>query len=244
MYILFLVAALAGSYFMGGLNGALITSRLVYGEDVRKHGSGNPGLTNFYRTYGARAIFLLILIDVIKTALPVIVTGMIFSNAFTFFSVEERILVGRTLGGLFAMVGHAYPCLYGFKGGKGVLSGGTVALFLDVRVGMIVWGVFFLAVILTKYVSLGSILAGLFFPISFLIFRANPWATLISALCGAFLIFRHRENVVRLCKGEERKLSRRKKQKTTEAPTEAPAAETAEPPTSGEAPSSDEEEVQ
>ena len=211
MEILLLFAIAAGSYLLGGLNGAIIVSRLVYGDDVRKHGSGNAGLTNFYRTYGSRAILLLILIDVLKTAVPVIVGGMLVSSTFTFASVEERVLVGRIFGGLFAMVGHAYPWLYHFKGGKGVLAGGTAALFMDMRVGLIVWGVFIVAVLLTKYVSLGSVLAGIALPISFLLLGANPWAVLLSALCGLFLVFRHRENIIRLLRGQERKLSFGKK---------------------------------
>ncbi|MCL2843432.1 MAG: glycerol-3-phosphate 1-O-acyltransferase PlsY [Oscillospiraceae bacterium] len=213
MEILLLLAIAAGSYLLGGLNGAIITSRLVYRDDIRNHGSGNAGLTNFYRTYGSHAIFLLILIDVLKTAVPVIVSGMLVSDTFTFASVEERVLVGRTFGGLFAMVGHAYPCLYKFKGGKGVLAGGTAVLFMDIRVGLIVWGVFFVAVVLTKYVSLGSILAGIALPFTFLLFGSNPWAVVLSALYGLLLIYRHRENIVRLFCGEERKLSFGKQRK-------------------------------
>lgn len=213
MEILLFLGIAAGSYLLGGLNGAIITSRLVYRDDVRKHGSGNAGLTNFYRTYGSRAVFLLILIDVLKTAVPVIVGGMLVSSTLTFAGLEERMLVGRTFGGLFAMVGHAYPVLYHFKGGKGVLAGGTTALFIDIRVGLVVWGIFIVTVLLTKYVSLGSVLAGIGLPLALLLFGMNPWAVLCAALCGLFLVYCHRENIVRLFRGQERKLSFGKKRK-------------------------------
>jgi len=170
MAVLYFILIAAGGYFLGGLNGAIITSRLVYREDIRKHGSGNAGLTNFFRTYGARAALLLILIDVIKTALPVIAGGMILGGVFEFGSLDERILIGRAWGGLFVTLGHAYPCLYKFKGGKGVLTSGTVALFIDLRVAAVVWGIFLFAVLITRYVSLGSVLAGIAFPIAFIIF--------------------------------------------------------------------------
>jgi len=207
MGVLYFIAIAVGAWFLGGLNGAIITSRLVYRQDIRSYGSGNAGLTNFFRTYGSRAIFLLILIDVLKTAIPVIAGGMILETFFTFGTLSERMMIGRTWGGLFAMVGHAYPWLYQFKGGKAVLSGGTAALFLDYRVALVVFGVFLLVVILTRYVSLGSILAGLAFPVSFLIFGFGLWATLIAVLCGALIVYRHLENIGRLLIGQERRIS-------------------------------------
>jgi len=207
MGFLYFLVIIAGSYFLGGLNGAIITSRLVYKEDIREHGSGNAGLTNFLRTYGTRAVFLMVLIDVLKTAFPVVMSGMLLENAFTFATVTERVMIGRTLGGLFAMVGHAYPCLYKFKGGKAALSAVTVALFLDIRVAAVVLGVFLVAVAITRYVSLGSVLIGVCFPVSFLIFNLGLWATILSFCCGGFIIFRHVGNIKRLFKGEERKLS-------------------------------------
>ena len=207
MGFLYFLGIALGASILGGLNGAIITSRLVYKEDIRSHGSGNAGLTNFLRTYGSRAIFLLILIDVLKTAVPVILGGTIVQYNFVFGTASERMMIGRIWGGLFAMIGHAYPWLYRFKGGKAVLAGGTLVLFLDLRVAALVLGVFLVAVILTRYVSLGSILAGIALPVSFLIFGFGFWATLISALCGAFVVYRHRENVDRLLRGQERKVS-------------------------------------
>ena len=217
MAVLYFAAIAAGAYFLGGLNGAIITSRIVYREDIRKHGSGNAGLTNFYRTYGGRAIFLLILIDVIKTALPVIAEGMILEGAFTFGTVEERVMIGRTWGGLFAIIGHAYPCLYGFKGGKGILAGGTMVLFLDLRVFLILLLLFVLAVLFTRYVSLGSIATGIALPIAFLALGMGLWPTLIAVLCAVFVTYCHRDNIARLLAGQERKFSLRKKREVDQS---------------------------
>jgi len=204
--LIFLGIAL-GAYVIGGLNGAIITTRLVYKDDIRNHGSGNAGLTNFFRTYGSRAMFLMILIDVLKTATPVILGGMFFESAFTFGTIAERTILGQTYGGLFAMLGHAYPCMYKFKGGKAVLSGATVALFLDIRLFAVLIGVFLCAVLLTRYVSLGSVLAGITFPIGFFAFDLGLWPSILAICGGLFIVFRHHGNLSRLFKGEERKLS-------------------------------------
>lgn len=207
MEILIFLGLAAGAYFLGGLNGAIITSRLIYKDDIRKHGSGNAGLTNFFRTYGSRAVLLVILIDVLKTAIPVIVGGILLENALTFGVAAERLTIGGTFGGLFAMLGHAYPCLYRFQGGKAVLAGGTAALFIDIRVFVLVIAVFVLAVLLTRYVSLGSVLAGIAFPTAFVIFGLGYWATVLAFCCGLLVVYRHHGNIARLFKGEERKLS-------------------------------------
>ena len=214
MDVLFFLLIALGAYFLGGLNGAIITSRLVYREDIRRHGSGNAGLTNFWRTFGGQAVLLLILIDMIKTALPVVVGGLLFESLFDFGTVADRLIIGRTWGGLFAVLGHAYPCLYKFKGGKGILSGGTVAIFIDLRVAAVVWGIFFIVLLVTRYVSLGSMLAGAALPVAFLIFQSNIWATLIVAVTGIFVVARHRDNLLRLLRGVEPKIGASRKRDT------------------------------
>ena len=206
MTILLFIAIALGSFFLGGLNGALITSRFVYRQDIRNHGSGNPGLTNFFRTYGGRAVFLVILIDILKTAIPVVVGGNLLESYAAFGTVEERVAIGRIWGGLFAMLGHAYPCLDKFRGGKCVLAGGTAALFLDWRVALIVFGAFLLVVALTRYVSLGSLTAAILFPVSLIFLAYNIWAILLAVLCGALIVYRHTENIERLFRRKERKV--------------------------------------
>ena len=203
---LFIAIALV-SYFLGGLNGAIITSRLVYRDDIRSHGSGNPGLTKFYRTYGGRSIFLLVLIDVLKTAIPVLAAGALLAQFAPSDFVADPVILGRLWAGLFSMLGHAFPCLYHFRGGKCALSGGTMVLLTSWQVFLVILVVFVLAIALTRYVSLGSVLAGLTLPFAFWMLGFDRWIILLAALCGALLFVRHLDNLGRLFRGEERRLS-------------------------------------
>lgn len=211
-FLLLILAAL--SYFSGGLNGAIIASKLIFKDDIRLHGSKNAGLTNFMRTYGKKSALWVILIDTLKTAVPIFICWVAFTHFVPLspsFNAADRAITGRVFGAMFAILGHSYPPLYGFRGGKGVLAGGTAAIFIDWRVAIIVFGIFLLAVIFTRYVSLGSVLAGLLFPISFFIFDFHTIGLILSACCGFFIVFRHRGNITRLLKGEERKLSLKRK---------------------------------
>lgn len=205
MLAVYLAVVAAIGYLLGGLNGAIVTSRLVYREDIRKRGSGNPGLTNFCRNYGRQAVFLLVLIDILKTALPVVLGGMLLEQYAAFGTVTDRILIGRLLGGFFAMLGHAYPLYHKFRGGKCVLAAGTLVFFVDLRITAIVFAIFLLAVLMSRYVSLGSILASLSFPIAMLALGYGALPFVITACCFLLILYRHRENLVRLARGEESK---------------------------------------
>ena len=114
---------------------------------------------------------------------------------------------GIALGGLFVILGHDFPALLGFKGGKGILSGVTVALMLDWRIGLFVFGIFLVAYALTKYVSLGSVLSsGSFGPIYAVIhWGEGVFPIVVGFFLSGLLVWMHRSNIVRLMKGEERK---------------------------------------
>ena len=124
------------SYLLGCFNGAVMTSHFVIKDDVRKHGSGNAGLTNFYRTYGARHALGVILCDMGKTLVACLIGG------YLFWFVARDWTVGVRLAGVGWELGHMFPAFYGFKGGKGILCGGTLALLLDWRVALVAWGLF------------------------------------------------------------------------------------------------------
>ena len=200
-----LVAALA-CYFLGNHNGAICVSAML-GDDVRSHGSGNAGLTNFIRNYGASRSALVIAIDVLKAVLACALGGLMF---------PEDPLLGKTLGGVCVMLGHDFPALQGFRGGKGILSGWFIALMIDWRIFVLIGIVFFAAYLLTQYVSLGSVLAAITFGIGFVIFHHDaPLVMLGGIFMSALTTFQHRGNIVRLLKGQERKtnlLSKGKKQ--------------------------------
>ena len=185
-------------YFLGNHNGAVIVSALLH-DDVRTHGSGNAGLTNFIRNYGAGRSLMVIAVDVFKAVLACAIAGMVFEPYG--YGLE-----GRVLGGVCVMVGHDFPALLGFKGGKGILSGWFIAFMIDWRVGLLIGVVFFAAYLLTQYVSLGSVLAAATFAIGFAIFHYdNIWVVTGGIVMGALTIFMHRGNILRLVKGEERK---------------------------------------
>lgn len=188
------------AYLLGNLNGAVIISHLVAHEDVRTKGSGNAGLTNFTRNYGASASVFVILIDVGKAAAACLVGGLLLKRFGHYID-------GVALGGLFVIVGHDFPVLLGFKGGKGILSGVTVALMLDWRIGLFVFGIFLVAYLLTKYVSLGSVLSsGSFgFLYAWVHWGENLFPILVGFFLSALIVWMHRSNIVRLVKGEERK---------------------------------------
>ena len=191
-------------YFLGNHNGAICVSAML-GDDVRSHGSGNAGLTNFIRNYGAGRSLMVIAIDVGKAVLACILAGLMFEPLG--YGLE-----GRVLGGVAVMLGHDFPALQGFRGGKGILSGWFIAFCVDWRIGLIIGIVFFTAYLLTQYVSLGSVLAALAFAASFAIFHYDNLPVMLGGVfMGLLTLFMHRGNIARLLKGEERKTNLFKK---------------------------------
>ena len=186
-------------YLLGNLNGAVCISHLVAHEDVRTQGSGNAGLTNFIRVYGAGKSLSVIAIDGGKAAVACLVGGLLLQP---YGMMEE----GKALGGLAVMLGHVFPVLLGFKGGKGILSGFFVAITMDWRVALCLLVLFAVVYFTTQYVSLGSVLTSIGFGVCFVIFHHD---NLIVMSCGVFMAalatFMHRENIKRLLRKQERK---------------------------------------
>lgn len=198
MPVLAVIVTALACYFLGNHNGAICVSHMM-NDDVRSHGSGNAGLTNFIRNYGAGRSVLVIAIDVLKAILACALAGMMLEP----YGLG---LEGRVLGGVCVMLGHDFPALQGFRGGKGILSGWFIALMIDWRVFALIAVVFFGAYLLTQYVSLGSVLAAATFGVGFAVFYPqNIWVILGGVFMSVLTIFQHRGNIVRLVKGEERK---------------------------------------
>ena len=186
-------------YLLGGINGAILLSKLVEKDDVRRHGSGNAGFTNFFRNYGKRTSLLVILIDAAKAAASCLLGGWLLGK----YGLGTE---GMLLGGLAATLGHDFPAFLGFRGGKGIVCGFAAALVTDWRVGLILFAVFALVYFLTHYVSLASVLCALGFFVSFwLFYPGRPFVLILSGCLSALAIFLHRENIGRLVKGQERK---------------------------------------
>lgn len=196
-----LAAALIG-YFLGCLNGAIVISRIFKHEDIREKGSGNAGLTNFMRNYGGLVTLLVIVIDMGK----VFLSGWLASLV-----CPEQKDLAMMLAGVCAMVGHMFPVFFGFRGGKGILSGGAVALMMNGWIFVIGFSLFLVVVIITHYVSLGSIFGATAFAVGFVIFfPGQPWIYGLGAVIALLAIYMHRGNIGRLIRGEERKTYLRK----------------------------------
>ena len=200
VYLLSWLILLLLSYFLGCLNGSVMVSHFIIHDDVRQHGSGNAGLTNFYRTYGAKYALGVILFDIGKTVVACLLGGTLFSCLFGDWTL------GVLLGGLGCELGHMFPVFFGFKGGKGILSGGTLVWLLNWRIGLIAWGLFAALWLLTRYVSLGSLCATLSMPVSTYFFCGRSVLyTVLAVLVASLVVWCHRENITRLLRHEERR---------------------------------------
>ena len=198
MWLSILIAAMT-AYFLGNINGAVSMSQLK-NDDVRNHGSGNAGLTNYIRNFGAASALYVIAIDMGKAVLACMSAGLILEPYGLF--VE-----GKALGGLCVILGHVFPALLGMRGGKGILSGVTVALMLDWKIGLFVFGIFLVAYFATHYVSLGSVLSAGSFGFIYCWFHRSEsiFPIAVGFFLSGLIVWMHRGNIRRLLKGEERK---------------------------------------
>lgn len=196
--LLSLVLSVVIAYFCGCVNGAILISKHYLKEDVRTRGSGNAGLTNFYRNYGPKYAALVLVLDALKMVAAVVIACLILGWGH----------VPKLIGGLFCILGHIFPVTFRFKGGKGILSGVTLLFMLDWRVGLICLIVFVILVAATRYISLGSIVGSGLAPFAFLVFNwGSWWALALLTLTAALLVWSHRSNIVRLVSGTESKFS-------------------------------------
>lgn len=219
------ILCIAAGYLIGSVNSAIIVSRVLYRDDVRRHGSGNAGTTNMLRTYGKKAALLTLLGDVFKTVLAIVFGGLLFGFRYRFgVSLSE----GCYIAALFAVFGHVFPVYHHMKGGKGVLCTATAVLMLSPLVFALLFLVFVILVATSKYVSLGSVGAAFLYPVTiyayFSVLRAMatgegaenfgiPWFISLTAILLALLIiWCHRENLRRIGDRTENQFSWHKKQ--------------------------------
>ena len=192
-----LITAIVG-YCLGNINGAICVSALLK-DDVRAHGSGNAGLTNFVRNYGWPYAALVVFLDVGKTLLACFIGRMVLGSYG--FGME-----GAMIGAIAVSLGHDFPAFLGFRGGKGILCGVSVAFALDWCCGLLLLAVFGLFFLTTGYVSLGSVMGALAFSVYFAcMYWGNPLIMAGGAFLGVLAIVMHRGNISRLLHGNERK---------------------------------------
>ena len=201
MFYLFIALSIVIGYFLGSINSAVILSRLFYKEDIREKGSKNAGLTNMLRVYGAKAAAFTFIGDFCK-GIVAVCAGFIMGD-----------ILFACLAGGFAVLGHVFPAYFGFKGGKGVLTAFSVLIVICPLPTLIALAVFIVIVALTRFVSLGSVMAALSIPfITYFLGDKlfshggfSPVFFLATAL-AVLIIVKHHANIGRLVTGKESKL--------------------------------------
>lgn len=208
MEILIIVTGLLIAYLLGSIPTAVWVGKLFYKVDVRNEGSGNAGATNTIRVLGVKAGIPVIIIDILKGYFAVWLMQYFVPANWS----DDAIIYYKIAAGLLAVIGHTLPVFAGFRGGKGV------ATLLGFGIALYGWAViisvllFILIVAITRYVSLGSLIAGIAFPFAVIFYfkESNPGLILVSIFAALFLIWTHRKNIGRLAKGIENKISFRK----------------------------------
>ncbi len=197
------IVCIAAPYFLGSMNFAIILSKKVYKKDIREFGSGNAGATNMMRTFGKKTAVLTLLGDALKA----VVSG------FLGYALLGQ--YGAYIAGLFCILGHMFPIYYRFKGGKGVVTTAVSMLMCNPFVFLILLVIFVIIVGFSKYISLGSIMCAVLYPVVLdrieKIFNGGSGAyVIITVIIAALVVFMHRENIKRLMNGEENKFSFKK----------------------------------
>lgn len=217
MFVVCLLLAAVIPYLLSGINSAIIVTKIKSGVDIRTIGSGNAGLTNTLRTQGKLAAVFVLLGDILKGVLSIVFVSLIFKFLLGIdtYSHSDGYTWVNYFAGIFAVLGHIFPIYYGFKGGKGILVTFAAMLAINWIPALILLGVFGVIVAITRYVSLGSIIAAACYPVAVYIFsvlQEDNCAVInliLSGLIGAMLIFMHRSNIKRLLSHSEKKLGQK-----------------------------------
>lgn len=217
-YILIAVIA----YLLGSLNFSIILSEVVKKKDIRDSGSGNAGATNMLRTYGKKAAVGTMIGDILKVALGIIIAfaildvpmKYIFSNPADAAEIQ-RVMLYKEFAGLFCVLGHIFPLYFKFKGGKGVAACTGMVIIVDWRIALILFVIFIGVIFISKWISLGSIVIALLYPVLIFAFYKNFILAAVAMLFTAIVIVAHRENIKRLAKGTENKISFKNKKSSS-----------------------------
>ncbi|BCN31309.1 glycerol-3-phosphate 1-O-acyltransferase PlsY [Anaeromicropila herbilytica] len=201
--IIYVISICVG-YIFGCFPTGFIVGK-AYHVDIRNQGSGNIGSTNALRTLGKKAGLLTFAGDLLKAIIPIVAFGMIANDGH----VYGQMLTLCT--GLGVVIGHNFPVTLGFKGGKGIACMSAVILTFDLRITLIALIVFILTVVITRYVSLGSLLISLVLPLGVLVFYPSSIHMLfVSLIFTVFAFIKHQANIKRLLNGTENKIGHKK----------------------------------
>ncbi|MBQ4129642.1 MAG: glycerol-3-phosphate 1-O-acyltransferase PlsY [Ruminococcus sp.] len=215
------------AYLFGSISFAVIFTKMSSNKDIREMGSGNAGFTNVLRSVGVAPAVFTLLFDFLKGVIAGFVGRWIFSTIEVTTAdalLQELIIYGGFIGGIFAIIGHMYPVYFGFKGGKGIVTAAAMMAATDYRVFLLIVATFLIVFFCSKIISLASITcAGLYGVYTFLItfffdYRAGVFplryvllTSFLSLFLGVFVIVKHKDNIKRLLKGEEKKITAKKK---------------------------------
>lgn len=196
------------AYLIGAIPTAVWYGQYFFKIDVRQHGSGNAGASNVFRTLGKKAGIIVMFFDILKGIIATSLAFLLFK--FNFIS-NQNLPYCQLAFGLIAVIGHVFPVYVGFRGGKGVATMMGVMIALVPMVSLICGLIFILVVALSKYTSLGSILAAVTFPIAIYLTETQPIYFWFSLICAVFIIYKHRSNITRILDGTENRLDWKKK---------------------------------
>ena len=192
---LYFAAALT-AYLVAGWNPAITFSKLIYHQDIRTCGSKNPGFTNFKRCFGNRWAWFVLALDLLKAALVVLLFAGLFG-----WQLDCRQL-GAAYTGLFAVLGHAYPVWYRFRGGKGFASYLGMTLALNWKFALLVMVLVALVTLISDYIVVGTVTTVLLVP-AYMAFTHGLYFSAILCIATAAILIKHRENYVRIYRGTE-----------------------------------------
>jgi acyl phosphate:glycerol-3-phosphate acyltransferase len=196
--------SLALAFFVGSIPFGLIVGKLFFGTDLRKSGSGNIGAANALRSYGRIGGAFVLLLDALKGFVAVFFIPNVMR-----YDVDAAVFIGTIapLAGLAAVLGHCYSPWLGFRGGKGVATFLGVLLGLSWPTAAVFVVVWLLMVIPTRFASLGSMIASVLAPLSLWFLRHDAFLSIVTAIAALLIIWKHRENIVRLREGRENKIT-------------------------------------
>jgi len=213
MDVLLIIAGFVMAYLLGSLPTSVWLGQAYFGIDVRDFGSGNAGATNTFRVLGRKAGIIVMLVDILKgwtaTSLALLLYLM---NVIPF----DDLLMYKLLFGILSVVGHIFPVYVGFKGGKGVATLLGMVLAIHTEAALLCMLIFFVVLLTSKYVSLGSMIAALAFPILLLLPRFSPddpMMIVFGFVMFAIVVITHQKNIVRLINGEESRTNIRLRKK-------------------------------
>jgi glycerol-3-phosphate acyltransferase PlsY len=193
-------------YLIGSFPSAVWIGKIFHNLDIREHGSHNAGATNTFRVLGKRWGWLVLALDVGKGFLAASVPFFLSS---LYLGFKDEVLILQLMASFFAILGHVFPILANFRGGKGVATTLGIILSINLDTALICLGIFLIVFLLSKFVSLGAIVASFFFPVvSFFVMKEDARIMIVfSILISLIVIFSHKKNIVRLWRGEENKMN-------------------------------------